>query len=147
MKRLPRWQEQRKALLQSACNYVAEQRQQGIPVLQAINAAAAKFHNRALGEGHRLQLSEKSCQRAWYTWVRSGGSASVFNLKYQGPKPTTDPLLLRMVVEYCLETGSSLEEAIKAVSPPGAKLTIAKLARSFPKNVLDTLARSQKRSC
>ena len=143
--RPPRWQELRKAQLQSACNEVAKLRRQGIPLLRAIKSAAAEYRNTDLGDGRRLKLSEKTLCRLWYAFQQTK-DPSVFDLKYKGPgRATIDPLLLRMVVEYSLDTGSGLGEAIEAIRPPGAKLTVRQLYSAFPKRSVDSLSHSHKR--
>lgn len=143
---MKRWRDQRKSLLQSACNEVADQRQQGIRIGLAIKSAAAKFGNSDLGDGRRLQLSENSMGRFYYEWKRTKDPA-VFELKYKGPgsRAMIDPLLLRMIVAHALQTGSSVEEALEAIRPRYAKLTIKQIYSAFPKQALDSLSRSHKR--
>ncbi|MDQ3314791.1 MAG: hypothetical protein M3505_09235 [Verrucomicrobiota bacterium] len=142
MKRSPRpWEEQRKALLQSACNFVAEQLHEGMRLGRAIKAAATKFRDTDLGNGQRLKLSEKTLERFWYAWKRTKDPA-ILDLKYNA---VADPLLLRLVVEHCLQSGESLSEAVTALKSKGARISIQEVYRAIPASAIDSFARSHKR--
>lgn len=138
----PTWIHRRELLLQRACNCVSDQLQSGVRIGRAISEAARRFGNADLGSGHRLALSDKHLHRIWRRYLKLGAAA--FKFKYSfGPRDeeTTDPVLLRLVVEHCLQSGASLEEAIEAIQPPGAaRLTIKKIYRAVPKRALDSFS-------
>src|SRR5215210_3359231 len=97
----PIWQENRKALLLTACNCVEAQRQT-MPLIRAVNAAARKLRNRSLGSGRRLHLSPKTLYRLYHGWEQER-DPRVFDLAYRPghPKRVVDPLLARTVAHYC----------------------------------------------
>lgn len=137
--------DRREELLQRACTAVAEQLAKGVRSGRAIAAVAGQFANRDLGDGHRLALSENTLARIWSAW-KLRKDPSVLKLKYSGnSRVAVDPLLLRMVIEHCLQTGSPLSEAIEKIQPKGVTVSIAALYRAFPKRALDSFSRSFKR--
>jgi hypothetical protein len=141
------WMDRREELLQCACRDVAEQLEKGVRVGRAIARVAKQFVGSGLGNGRRLALSKQTLYRIWCAWkVRK--DPSVFKLNYSGSSHpcTADPLLLSMVIEHCLQTGSSLSETIEKIQPPGTRrISIAELYRAFPKRALDSFSKSFKR--
>jgi hypothetical protein len=140
----PAWQIRRAEILQNACIRIAERVKSGTKICRAIKIAAKELAGADLGNGRRLALSEKTMYRNWYRW-RGPRDASVFRLKYFGnQRPSVDPVLLRLVVEHCLKSGASLENALEAIRPAGAKVSIQAIYHAVPKRARDSLWRSHK---
>jgi hypothetical protein len=140
------WTERREELLQEACTLVAERvaKGKGMFIGAAIGHVAKTFTNADLGAGRRLKLSPKSLRRHYDNWKRTK-EASVFAFKYKASeRAKTDPLLLRLVVDYCLQTGESLSEAVETLRRKGARISIRDLYR-VSAGALQSFARSDKR--
>ena len=142
--KVPTWQSCRAAVLQEACTLVAGWRENGVPLGRAIACAARKFHNADLRGGCRLALSTSSLRRHWDQWKRTK-DASVFALKYKiSERAKFDPILLRLVVEHCLQTGESLSGAVESLRRKGASISIRDIYRVLSARTAVYLARSHK---
>jgi hypothetical protein len=140
----PSWQDRRAELLQQACNEISRLVREDLQFGRAIKRIAKQFNGTELGDGRRLRLSEKTLQSIWYRWKRLRDPA-VFRVKYAGSaRSAIDPILLQLVVEYCLQTGAPLSEAIKRIVPKGAKVTVQQIYRAIPKRALDRLSESHR---
>lgn len=139
------WIQRRASVLQLACNHVDEQARSGVLIGRAIADAARKFVNTDLGNGHRLALTDKTMWRIFDRYKKVGPAAFQLNYSSGQYRATIDPILLRLIVEHCLQTGAPLEEAVEAIQPPGAaKITIQKLYRAIPKRALDSFSRTHR---
>jgi hypothetical protein len=81
---LPPWQQERKELLQKACQRVSWQIQSGTGFTHAVREIAKCYHRRRFktDPSRRLKLSEKTLIRLFYAWRDGGRKPGVFRLKY-----------------------------------------------------------------
>jgi hypothetical protein len=142
------WQDRRALILQSACNYIAEQVHSGIRVGRAIKISARKFRKRSLGGGRRLPLPEKTMQRHWYKW-RNSREISVFALHYRsgrGPKKI-DPIFLRRIAFHCAQRGISIAAAFRELNAVhGIGISVNTLYRRVPAKMINRLAALTRRA-
>jgi hypothetical protein len=137
------WQDRRAELLQQACNEISQLEREGLGVCRAIKRVAREFNQRALGGGRRLNLSEKTLQRVWYSWNASGKNPAIFALKYSAnDRQIVDSLLLQMLLEQALQTGAPISEVVDSLNAGGAKIRLADVRRAFPKGCLVRFQRS-----
>ncbi len=144
------WQLRREALLQSACEVIANQLHEGIAIGRSIQTAARKFRNRSLGDGRKLRLASKSMRRAWDVWRKGGRVSSVFRLHYRAGKPrhTIDTALLRLVALDCVNGGRTLAEVLRTrriASRAGASVSARTIYRRLPARTLRQLGTLQRR--
>lgn len=101
----------RAALLHEACSAIAERETKGEKRGRAIKEVARKFCGRSLGFGRSLNLSRKSAERIYYTFLKRGDAA--FALHYiAGRKQEIDPILLHLVTQAAIRQSKSVSEIL-----------------------------------
>jgi hypothetical protein len=138
------WTERRQKLLQQACTLITEWRASGVPIGRAIAIATRKFQNAPLGGGRYLSLSSKSLRRFWDLW-KDKKDPSIFALKYKvAERAKFDPVLLRLVIEHCIQNGESLSEGVDALRRKGAKISIRDIYRVLNARAVSNFARTHR---
>jgi hypothetical protein len=127
------WTDRRSALLQTACNYVAEQVQSGVGICRAIRITARKFRGRSLGKPRRLRLSAKTFEGLWYR-SKGGRDLTSFDLHYRPGRPKkVDPVFLRLIAETCIARGISIAAAKRELDPSNSHdISVHTLWRRLP---------------
>jgi hypothetical protein len=139
------WADRRVEILQRACRLISKQLKSGTSRGRAIEFAAQKFHNSDLGNGHRLKLSERNMRLLWRKW-QERQDASSLRLKHPvNPRSVVaDPMLLRLIVEHCLQNGVSLSRAVEVFRRRGASVSISRVCRALNAPAVASFARSQR---
>lgn len=141
------WQERRANILQTACNSIAEQIQNGIRVGRAIKIAARRFRNRSLGSGRRIRLSEKTLARMWYAWQSTRDDAALL-LRYRPghPRVKIDPRVLRSITSESISTGRPVTELVRSRRSLARSVSVRTVYRRLPMRKIVRLARLQRRA-
>jgi hypothetical protein len=142
------WQDRRAALLQRACQCIAEQVQSGIGVCRAFRIAARKFRGRSLGKARRLRLAAKTLARFWYK-SDHGRDPSAFKLHYRPGRSTKeiDPVFLRLIADHCVQRGIPVAVALRELNAvQSSGVSVHTFYRKLPTQIIRALAAMTRRA-